>query len=166
MTLDEFLSLPDALRWKVFADVSPKLEAAISQIEAPRLPRSPKFDQKLPRKGGYVWASELALDNLQWYLQMFKEGAEKPDNQYAEKDAKRAEKLGYWVEWRLVEPSKQWRGERGFGDDAEVVTAEAPSHQPQRHDWDNRSNGNRGPVEHGGPEDFGGSDYTDDPIPF
>lgn len=142
MTPDEFLALPDALRWKAFLEVSPKLEAALAHVEAPKVPRSPKYDMKLPKKGGYVWASELALENLQWYLQTALEGAEKPDNQYAEKDAKRAEKLRYWVEWRLTEPSKPWRGERGFDDDAHQVTAEAPSHQPQWHEWDNRARAN------------------------
>lgn len=130
MTRDEFCSLPAAVALGIVYDLArPKLDA----MPKPRLPLPPKFDGRLARKDGFVWISEMDLNSLEWWLGKKSEAAQR-DDQYAERNRKTADTLAKWVEWRKLFPNERWNGTRG--DDR--VTADAPSREPQVHDWDNK----------------------------
>lgn len=148
MTRDEFMSLPGALALGLLYDANLGLE----HIEAPMVPRPPKFDMKIYQKGGYVYASEFALRMLVWWRDKYSESAA-GGGQYAEKDAKRAASLDRWIAWRICFPSDIWTGTR---DDAEVV-AKIPSHKPTLHQRDAR------PAE---TPDYVAAEPEDDSIPF
>jgi len=124
MNRDDFTRLPAAIALGLVWDHL-ELERHLGGVEAPKPPRPPKYDQRIYRKDGLQYASETDLDGLTWWHARYAESG-MGGGQYAEKDAKNAERLAYWVAWRTVEPTKQWSGTR---DDREV-TAQAPSHKP------------------------------------
>lgn len=137
MTPDEFNALPPAHAQRVVLQLLAellsvsKVGAALAHIEAPKQPRSPKYDFRIRRKGGYAWASETDLDGLRFWCGKYRESAAQ-GGEYAEKDEKNAEKLQYWIAWREVSPKEQWTGQRN--DD--VVTAAVPSHKPRIYEWE------------------------------
>jgi len=132
MFRDDFDLLPIGLRVKLLAD---KLFAEDRFIhdETPRVPLPPKFDQRMRRKDGYQWASETDLASLRYWQGKALEGSER-GGQYAEKDAKLAKSLGYWITWREAFPTETWTGERNNA----VVTAAPPSGKPRIHPWEER----------------------------
>ncbi len=83
-----------------------------------------------------MWASEMTLGDLQWWMAHKLERSQQ-GGQYAEKDAKLADKLRFWVEWRLVSPTEPWTGIRNDGQ----VTARAPAGKATVYQWEQR-----GPV--------------------
>ncbi len=136
MTRDEFINLPLKLALAVIWDMggSKRLE----QMRAPEIPRSPRYDGRLGRQGGFVWYSEMDLESLRWWHKAKSESAQK-DDQYAERNGKAAAALAKWVEWRELFPAERWRGTRG--DDK--VTAAAPSREPQLNEWNNNGSSNK-----------------------
>jgi hypothetical protein len=132
MTSEEFNALPVAVQVRLLVQVL-KLGDKLAGLEAPKVPRSPKYDARISRKGGYQWASETDLEGLRWWFNRFTASAA-DGGQYSEKDAKRAEKLAYWVAWREVAPDARWTGQRND----EVATAAAPSSKPKVHEWEER----------------------------
>lgn len=133
MTPEAFYSLPPAIALRILVEGSAKLREIVEQTEPPKVPRSPKYDQRVSRKGGFMWASEMTLSDLEWWMSHKLERASQ-GGQYAEKDGKLAEKLRYWVEWRRVEPTAQWQGERNH----EHVVARAPNGKAPVYDWEPR----------------------------
>jgi hypothetical protein len=132
MTRDEFNALPVATQVRLLVEVL-KLGDKLAALEVPKVPRSPKFDMRISRKGGYQWASETDLEGLRWWMNRFTTSAA-DGGQYAEKDQKRADKLAYWVGWREAYPDAVWTGQRN--DD--VCTASAPAGKPRVHEWEPR----------------------------
>lgn len=161
MTRDEFLALPPALGLKTLltaiSKAAPKVLEELRDMEAPKVPRAPKYDMRISRKGGYQWASETDLESLKFWRERFNSNAQE-GGQYAERDGKKAQKLEYWVSWREACPDAIWSGQRN--DD--VVTAKAPTGKPQIHEWEERGqvplrdNSNRGDAyeEEGGDDSF------------
>jgi hypothetical protein len=133
MQRSDFDKLPLALQVKLLADVVLKQPQLLDAIDPPRVARPPKYDGKVYRKGGFMWASEMELESLQFWQKRYQEGSQS-GGPYAEKDAKRAKELGYWIAWREQCPSEPWTGER-FG---EVVIAPAPRHKPAVYDHEPR----------------------------
>jgi hypothetical protein len=127
-----FLSLPVTTQVRILVEVL-KLDKELAGMEAPKVPRSPKFDMRISRKGGYQWASETDLEGLRWWFNRFTASAA-DGGAYAEKDQKRADKLAYWVAWREAHPDVIWTGQRN--DD--VCTASAPTAKPRVHEWEAR----------------------------
>lgn len=135
MNRDQFTDLPLKTALGILFDIA---HAKIEQIPAPTLPRSPKYDDRLPRKGGFIWTSEMLLADLIWWREKKRESAD-GGGQYAEKDAKLVGKLDKWIEWRSLYPSETWSGTRG--DDR--ATAAPPSKEPKLQPWGERT-GNSG----------------------
>jgi hypothetical protein len=137
MTRDELLALPPTLALKVLVSamvlVSPELGKVLAATELPKVPRMPKYDMRISRKGGYQWASETDLEGLRFWFKRYTDNVNE-GGRYAEKDGKRAEKLCYWLDWREACPDTIWTGQRN--DD--VVTAVAPSGKPAVHEWEQR----------------------------
>lgn len=137
MTREEFLALPPGLGLKTLltaiATAAPQVMRELQAMELPKVPRSPKYDMRISRKGGYQWASETDLDGLRWWRDRFRSSAA-DGGQYAEKDEKRADKLEYWVSWREACPDATWTGQRN--DD--VKTARPPSAKPVVYEWEER----------------------------
>jgi hypothetical protein len=113
--------------------LGPRFAEKLEEIEAPKRPRSPRYDMRISRKGGYQWASETDLEGLRWWLHRFQSSAAE-GGKFADKDAKKAEKLAYWVDWREAYPDPQWTGMRN--DDA--VTAPVPVAKPPVYEWEPR----------------------------
>jgi hypothetical protein len=138
MTPGEFCQLPPAIALRllldVIAHVSPAILDDIARMEAPRAPRTPRFDFRIRRKGGYAWASETDLDGLRFWRNKYHESA-MSGSQWAEKDAKNADKLEYWITWRECFPKDAWQGQRND----EQVTAAVPSHKPHIYEWEPRA---------------------------
>lgn len=128
MTKDEFLSLPVGIALGVIYDQMPK---RMAEVAKPPIPRPPKFDSKLSRKGGFCWMSEMDLDSLRYWHGKKSQGG-KPE--FAEKDAKTTKELSYWIAWRLAEPTTAWRGERF----RQPAVAAPPSRDPAIHPWEKR----------------------------
>jgi hypothetical protein len=137
MTRDELLALPPNVAIKVLlqalAKTVPSLPQELARIDAPKTPRPPKYDLRISRKGGYQWASETDLEGLRWWLNRFEVSAAE-GGQYSDKDAKRAEKLRYWVDWRECYPDTPWSGQRND----EPCKASAPVAKPAVHEWEPR----------------------------
>jgi hypothetical protein len=129
MTKDEFLSLPASVALGILLDGSAKLGEIVANTEKPRGPLMPKFDRRIYRKGGFVWASESSLESLTYWLGKKREGAAS-GSEWAAKDAKEAEQLARWVAYRTWYPATVWLGTRG---DNEGVRAAAPSKSPKLH---------------------------------
>jgi hypothetical protein len=125
MTRDEFIALPASVALGLLWDKSAGMREALEKTPAPAIPRPPRFDQAIYRKGGVTWASEYALEGLQFWQGKYSESAER-GGEYAEMDAKRVKQLGYWIAWRRCEPAAAWSGERN----RQHVTASAPSAKP------------------------------------
>ncbi len=160
MNRDEYVSLPASIALGLLYDLVP----ALADVPAPRIPKAPKYDRKLSRKGGfYCWASELNLESLEfWHRKNVKSAAE--GGPFADKNAKEAKELGYWVAYRRACPAETWSGERN----RVKVRAEPPSREPALHAWEKK--GEAAPAQSGGGGGFADADYGggDDPdsIPF
>ncbi len=127
----------------------------------PSVPRPPRYDGRLGRKGGFVWLSELSLESLEWWHAKKLESASS-DSQYAEKDGKTAATLAKWIEWRRLFPNERWYGTRG----EEKVTAEAPSREPQVNAWEEKANGAGGKKPTGTPRGNAAPPRDDDDYSF
>lgn len=141
MTRDELLSLPASVAIGLIWDASASLQQKLAAVEKPRGPLSPKFDRRIYRKGGFVWASESSLESLTYWLGKKTESA-KGGGMYADKDAKDAEQLARWVTYRTWFPSDPWTGTRG---NSEGVRAAAPSKSPRLHQTEPREEGQENP---------------------
>jgi hypothetical protein len=128
VTRDEFLGLPTGIALGVLYDQMPQRMATVPK---PPIPRPPKFDGKLSRKGGFCWMSEMDLDSLRYWHGKKSQGG-KPE--FADKDAKTTKELAYWIAWRLADPTTVWRGERF----RVAVVAAPPSRDPAIHPWEKR----------------------------
>jgi hypothetical protein len=68
VTRDEFLSLPPAVALRVLFDaLGEETVRAIGDAEKPVSPKCPKFDRKIFRQGGIMWASECDLECLSFW---------------------------------------------------------------------------------------------------
>lgn len=114
MTFDEFMALTEAQRWRAVFD------AVLAEV------RSPKYDTALYTKAGRFWASECNESRLEFEIKRAEESAA-GGGQYADKDAKKANALRFFLAWRKRNPSTCWTGER----DRMQVTAKAPSQKPE-----------------------------------
>lgn len=157
MTREEFLALPPSLALALLWDngFAPRLADA----EAPKVPRPPKFDSAIYRKGGFQWASETELESLVYWHDRYAASAME-DSKYADKDAKRAKALSYWIAWRRVLPFAAWSGERNH----ERVTAALPSYEPELHQTQPRGNADEALQPASQPSFDDGAE--DDDIPF
>jgi len=131
MTKEEFSTLPLKVALELVYDMA---HAKLEPLPKPTLPRSPKYDDRLPRKGGFIWTSEMLLADLIWWREKKRESAD-GGGQYAEKDAKLVAKFDKWIEWRTLFPTEVWSGTRG--DDR--ATGAAPSREPRLQPWGERS---------------------------
>lgn len=149
------LSLTQALDCLYEASVKGFRLDQITAPEAPRQVMSPKYDSRMKTKGGYVYCSECDIAQLRYYL----DRCNKPgDPKYADKNARDAKALGYFIAWREQNPDALWVGERYKQGQVEAL---APSSRPKVTDWDD--SGRSAEVSH---DD---SDYAkggDDDIPF
>jgi hypothetical protein len=170
MDRDEFSGLPLRLALGVIFDLLP----GIASVEAPKSPFPPKYDDRMPKKGGqFCYMSEMTAEDLAWWYEKTQKSAN-AGGQYAEKDAKLASKISHWVKWRSVFPGALWSGERN----RVKVTAAPPSREPKLHSWeDSKRNDSTAsaPVDDGyGAAPSGGNEYSDadyggssdDSIPF
>lgn len=131
MDKSSFASLPLAMALAALYDAVP----ALASVPAPEVPRMPRFDSPLSRKGGtFCWMSEMELESLTWWRDKKRESAQQ-GGQYAEKDEKTATRLDYWIKYRQVEPLKPYVGERNHRHETGAV----PSASPKMHSWDNAS---------------------------
>jgi hypothetical protein len=122
-----FINLPLKLALSVIWDLA---HAKLERMEAPGVPREPRYDGRLGKTGGFIWMSEMDLGSLEWWLGKKTESSLQ-DNQYAERNAKAADTLAKWVEWRKLFPNERWNGTRGD----QRVTAEPPSREPKLQEW-------------------------------
>lgn len=130
MTRGQLLTLPPALAIAVIYDcLDEETVRAITAKEPPAIPKQPRFDLALYGRDGVSFASECDLGQLDWHAARAKKSAES-GGQYAEKDAKKLEKLQEWRFWRAVNPTAIWVGKRG---DTENVIAAPPSARPQQY---------------------------------
>lgn len=132
MDREAFNALPPVMQLKVLARVVFDGER-LDEIDVGRRPFPPKFDMRIPRSGGFQWASEMDVESLTWWQKRFRESAAK-GGQYAQKDAKRAKEIERWLAWRQWEPRTVWRGER-FN---VAVVAAQPSNKPAVHQYEPR----------------------------
>jgi hypothetical protein len=169
VTKEEFLSLPTSVALGVLFDAAhptlctvPAPSASTSAPVATGDVRPPRFDTRVGRKGGFVFASEMLLHDLQWWLEKKRESAAS-GGPHAQKDKKLADELERWVAWRRVAPSETWRGIRGES----PVTAEPPRRDATLHSWGDRAPAKLAPPP---PSDgYGDPDFatgSDDDIPF
>lgn len=131
MKREDFTGLPPSVAlgwlWDVLSQESRELSERFAEALVPKVPMSPKYDMPIYRREGLQWASETDAEGLRYWQQRYSESS---DPKYAEKDAKRAKNLGFWLAWRTVEPYAAWTGERNH----ETVTANPPSKKPKLHD--------------------------------
>jgi hypothetical protein len=131
VTKEEFCGLPLSVALGIMYDVAPD---RFAKVPKPDVARPPKFDGRVSRKGGmFTWASEMLLADLEFWQKRNAAGAS-DGSQYAEKNAKNAKMLSYWVAYRQAFPAEQWSGERN----RTRVTANAPSRDPEQHAWESR----------------------------
>jgi hypothetical protein len=121
MDKSTFMGLPVGVALGLLYDATPEL----ARMQAPELARSPRYDGKVFRKGGFVWMSEMEAEGLRWWQGRKAESAA-GNGQYADKDRKMVETLGKWIAWREQNPTAYWVGIRGD----ETVTAAPPSRSP------------------------------------
>ena len=126
MDRDAFFALPPAVAVRVLFDALDEDTArAIANAEAPKLPLPPKFDRKIFRQGGFMWASECDMSGLRFW---HGKAIEPPsDTKYAEANRKQAEELARWIAWRECYPDTTWSGER----DGKQGVARGPSAKPK-----------------------------------
>lgn len=126
MTREEFFSLPMVMQIRLLFDsLDEESSRALLAQEKPKPPLSPKYDLAIYRASGIMWASETALEGLEYWRKKYQAGAD-GGGQYAEQDAKRVANLTKWIAWREVFPSECWSGKRGEDD----VVAKPPSTKP------------------------------------
>lgn len=134
MTRDEFASLPLKIALGVLYDVA---SVRLQHCRKPDVPRPPLYDDRLGKgKGTFVWMSEMALGDLEWWANTKEANAAKGGD-HADSNAKGAQKLRTWLVWRDVFPHETWSGKRGN----ERVTAKPPSRNPETHPWPARGTG-------------------------
>ena len=132
MTKEELLALPPALAVEIVIELllampgSEPLRLALAETKKPFVPQSPKYDAIIYRKDGVQYASEMDVGGLQFWHRLAVESAE-GGGEYAEKDAKRAKALSFWIAWRKCNPGVPWAGERN----RKHVIAAAPSSKPE-----------------------------------
>jgi hypothetical protein len=161
MNKDEFSALPASIALGILYDV---YEKELARLPVPKVPLAPKFDSRISRKGGmFVWASEMLLNDLIFWHDRNAAGAT-DGSAYAEKNAKLAKSLSYWVNYRRAFPTEVWFGERG---PSIKVRANPPSRDPEQYPWESSSKGGGSSSESTGrgfaDADAGGGD---DDIPF
>ncbi len=126
MTEDEFYALPLGFKCDTLAKIMPGFAGRIESLEVPKVPRAPKYDFKMWRRGGHQWASETSLEGLTYWRDLaIKSAASGGD--YAEKDQKKADQLKFWTDYRQAFPETAVSLIRG--DDQ--ITAEAPVDKPR-----------------------------------
>lgn len=125
MNRSEFCSLPPSVALGLIWDQC-NLDASLGYVEAPKPARPPRFDSAIYRRDGITWASEYDAEGLRYWRDKNAAGAEN-GGEYAEKNAKAAKALGYFLEWREQNPTAIWTGERN----REQVTARAPMAKPE-----------------------------------
>lgn len=119
--------------------------------------QAPRYDFKISRKGGYQWASESDLEQLQFWCARF---SNPTDPRWADRDKDRARKIEYWVRFREADPYSRWKGTRGNFE----VTANQPTNKPTIFPWDGpRSTPSELPDQNPGDNKV---DTDEDPIPF
>lgn len=128
MTREEWTSLPLKIALGLIYDVS----THVRNMPMPEVPRPPRYDGRLSKKGGYVWMSEMTLESLIWWHTKKAESAE-AGTEFSERDGKVANTLAKWIEWRSVSPAEVWSGTRG----EDRATAAAPSREPELQAWNN-----------------------------
>ncbi len=126
MNRSEFCSLPASVALGLLWDNSSGIRGAMEKLEPPKPAMSPKYDQVIFRKDGVMYASECDLESLRFWYERSNTSAN-GGGQYADKDAKRAKALSFWMVWREQNPSTVWSGERN----RERVTAKPPQHKPE-----------------------------------
>lgn len=168
MNRSEFTGLPLSLAlgalWDAL-DSGRDPASALHDAEAPKPARPPKYDQAIYRREGITWASEYDVEDLRFWRKRKSESAS-GGGEYAEKDAKQAKALEFWISWREQNPTAVWTGERN----REQVTAAAPASKPTVYPRDARGAAPVAPSSSSGggggyaDEDYGGADGDD--IPF
>jgi hypothetical protein len=142
---------------------------ALAAVAMPKVPFAPKFDHRVTRKAGqYCFASEMLAADLQFWHKRAAESAE-GGGKWADKDRKHAEELARWIAWRSAFPESRWRGKRGD----ELVTADAPSRDPELHEWKRGPAADRAPAPETeapgggfGDEEYGATPTVADDLPF
>ena len=152
MNRDEFTGMPSSLALGLLWDHSAGMRNALANVEAPKRARPPKFDSVIYKKDGITYASEYDAEGLRYWHDRY---AHNTNPEYAEKDAKRAKALTFWIEWREQNPTAIWTGERNHA----VVTAAAPSGKPPVYPREPRTEPSRtagggfSDADYGSPED-------------
>lgn len=163
MNRSEFTALPPTLALGLIWDELHRTAPCpvLDNTEAPRLAKPPKYDSRIGRKDGVCWASECDLEGLRFW---HKRAVESTNPEHAERNAKEAKALSYWIAYREQQPTAIWSGERN----REQVTAKAPSGKPEVYP---RDGGRRAPEPK--PSSGGGYDAADgyddagnDDLPF
>ena len=152
MTKEQFCALPPALALSLVWDAMQLQSTALGTMPEPKRAGPPRYDMRVYRKGGHCWASEMNLDSLRYWHRKATEGAAS-GSKYAEKDAKKAKQLDYWIAWRAIEPETAWNGTR----DNAATFAAPPSRDPTIYSRDAQPTGDPEPEP---------SATEDDDIPF
>jgi hypothetical protein len=129
MTPDEFFSLPVSLQIRRIVEAYPQVAAKAMAGDAPKPMRAPKYDTRIRRKDGFMWASECDKSTLAFWCGRAKSGG---DPKYADKNAKEAKALEFFMQYRDWFPSERWVGERN----RQQVTADPPSSKPTIRQWE------------------------------
>jgi hypothetical protein len=134
MTRAEFLALTVPEQLATIWDLVQRGQSASpsgSSADALGDGRAPKYDRSIARKDGMVqYASECSAKELQYWITQAKKPPKDP--KYAEKNQKQATALGYFLAYRLANPTEQWNGERNKFQ----VTAAPPSDKPAQYPRD------------------------------
>jgi hypothetical protein len=152
MTKDEFCALPFAICLALLYDANPSL----SHMAVPSFARPPRYDNRLYRKGGFVWMSEMLLNDLQWWRNKKQESVDS-GGEYAEKDAKSIKALDAFIAWRTIAPTEAWSGTRG----EDRVTAAPPSKSPVVNESGPKRQQQQGRADSRTASSGGGSGYSD-----
>lgn len=169
MTKDDFVKLPLGLALGVLWDAHVNNDN-LATMPSVKVPFPPKFDAAIYRKDGVSWASEYDVEGLRFWHD---KKLQSSDPKYADKDAKAAKALSYWIAYRIADPTTPWTGERNH----EIVTAKPPSAKPTVYPRDDRGSSSTRTAPKPAPnfdDDFpasygGGAPSVDDPdsdIPF
>jgi hypothetical protein len=121
---DDFVSLPLRIALGIIYDIArtPKLV----DMPRPDVPKPPLYDTKLSKGGGgFVWMSEMALADLEWWRNTKQKSAD-GNGDYADRDRKSVATLEKWIAWRVCFPSDTWSGKRG----EDRVSGAPPSRNP------------------------------------
>lgn len=153
MTPEEFYSLPVALQLRRLIEAFPQVAAKAMAGDAPKSPMPPKFDTRIRRKDGFIWASETDASGLRFWITRAEAGG---DPKYAEKNQKEAKALRFFLTWREWFPHERWTGERNHRQE----TANAPSAKPAIQQWEAKpgESSTRKPTTFDDDESSGGED--------